>query len=119
MAAIANTVTKRAALFMIAALLGGAKNFSFLRGKQNPRRLAALPPSPTLRSFLTSLLSGFNLGRDQSHSVHYLCATGNVDHLGHVLELDVRVALDEHHALGTRLEDVSQPRLQITPGYVF
>ena len=39
-------------------------------------------------------------------------AVRNIDNLGHPLILDIRIALDEHDALGARLEDVFQTLLQ-------
>src|SRR5205823_3530764 len=75
---------------------------------------AALPPIPNSEEL--NLLAGLDLGRDQPNFIYYLRAAGNIDHLRHILELNIRIALYEHYPFRARLEDISKPRLQIFHG---
>src|SRR5579883_2774061 len=61
------------------------------------------------------LLSLFNLRRHQPDLVDAR-ALGDIDRLRHGLEWQLRVALDENHALGAGLKNLFQAGLELVPG---
>ena len=63
------------------------------------------------------LLPGFDFRGYQAYFVHTR-RVRNVDHLGHVSEWDVIVALYKHNALGAGLKDIGQTRLQVIPSFI-
>lgn len=55
-----------------------------------------------------------SLSRQQAHSV-YASFAGNVNYVGHVLEINIVVAAHKGYAFRSNLENIVQPVLQILP----
>ena len=65
-------------------------------------------PTIPISEEVKTLLSCFDLCRNQTNTVDHVSAPGDIDDLSHVLKFNVRIALDKHHALGTRFKDVRE-----------